>query len=337
MFERTSPYAPEKNVTKELKEELHTVRETFSMREVPQDLTIMGLVGLVPYVATSATSLFLAWDLTHAAEYNTAPYLLSQPTAQHLLSIVEPIQLGYGAVLLSFLGAIHWGLEFAGFGGRFGYKRYAIGILAPLLSWPTTFFLAYDTALATQFLGFTGMYFADALATKWGWAPHWYTNYRFILSFIVGGCIVVTLIARTKIGDQSAGHATLEKNQYFRHLQQIQSSELAEEEKEIQERAAREIEEKKQADRKKKEEASTSKSVDHHRSKERAQKGALKQAEEASSPTEKTTNITERRRQEDAAQTDDDKEKKGPKRTGKTVDPATDKSTSGNRDRVQKE
>jgi hypothetical protein len=29
-------------------------------------------------------------------------------TAQYLLSIVEPIQLGYGAVIISFLGAIHW-------------------------------------------------------------------------------------------------------------------------------------------------------------------------------------------------------------------------------------
>ena len=66
----------------------------------------MGLAGLVPYVATSATSLFLAWDLTHAKEHSTTPYFLSQETAQHLLSIVEPIQLGYGAVLLSFLGAV---------------------------------------------------------------------------------------------------------------------------------------------------------------------------------------------------------------------------------------
>lgn len=71
------------------------------MKDVPKDLSLMGLAGLVPYVGTSATSLFLAWDLTHAQ-----PYLISAETAQNLLDVVEPIQLGYGAVLLSFLGAV---------------------------------------------------------------------------------------------------------------------------------------------------------------------------------------------------------------------------------------
>jgi hypothetical protein len=47
-----------------------------------------------------------------------AAYYLDPATAQHLLDIIQPIQIGYGAVLLSFLGAIHWGLEFAGVGGH---------------------------------------------------------------------------------------------------------------------------------------------------------------------------------------------------------------------------
>lgn len=31
------------------------------------------------------------------------------------------IQMTYGAVMLSFLGALHWGFEFAGYGGQQGY------------------------------------------------------------------------------------------------------------------------------------------------------------------------------------------------------------------------
>ena len=31
------------------------------------------------------------------------------------------IQMTYGAVMLSFLGALHWGFEFAGYGGTKGY------------------------------------------------------------------------------------------------------------------------------------------------------------------------------------------------------------------------
>ena len=45
-------------------------------------------------------------------------YYLDPQTAQHWLDILQPLQIGYGAVLLSFLGAIHWGLEFAGMGGH---------------------------------------------------------------------------------------------------------------------------------------------------------------------------------------------------------------------------
>jgi len=51
------------------------------------------------------------------ADWGTAYYLDPQ-SAQHILNVLQPIQIGYGAVLLSFLGAIHWGLEFAGVGGQ---------------------------------------------------------------------------------------------------------------------------------------------------------------------------------------------------------------------------
>lgn len=35
-----------------------------------------------------------------------------------LLDQALNFQMTYGAVMLSFLGALHWGLEFAGFGGN---------------------------------------------------------------------------------------------------------------------------------------------------------------------------------------------------------------------------
>jgi hypothetical protein len=58
--------------------------------------------------------------------------------------------------------------------------------------------LPLDYALLAQFVGFTGMYFADSQATVKGWAPRWYPTYRFILTFVVGVCIVTTLIGRGK-------------------------------------------------------------------------------------------------------------------------------------------
>ena len=35
-----------------------------------------------------------------------------------------------------------------------------------------------------------------------GWAPSWYATYRFVLTFIVGASIVISLIGRGQIADK---------------------------------------------------------------------------------------------------------------------------------------
>jgi len=103
--------------------------------------------------------------------------------------------------IISFLGAIHWGLEYAGYGGHQSYRRYAIGVVAPAVAWPTLL-MPVEYALITQFLAFNFLYFADARATVRGWCPEWYSVYRFVLTFIVGASIVVSLVGRGQIVKQ---------------------------------------------------------------------------------------------------------------------------------------
>ncbi|MCJ1284386.1 hypothetical protein MMC26_003717 [Xylographa opegraphella] len=183
-----------------VKADLKTIRETFSMSEVPREALVLGMAGVLPYLGTSISTVYLAWDINHAALTGSG-FLLSGQKAELLLHIIEPLQIGYGAVILSFLGAIHWGLEWAKYGGKHGYPRYAIGVVAPAIAWPTTL-LPVEYALIAQFLAFNYLYFADARATRRGWAPHWYTTYRFALTFIVGASIVISLIGRGQIADK---------------------------------------------------------------------------------------------------------------------------------------
>jgi hypothetical protein len=105
------------------------------------------------------------------------------------------------AQILSFLGAIHWGLEWAKFGGEQGYPRYAIGVLAPAVAWPTVL-MPVEYALITQFLAFNFLYYVDTRATYRGWTPSWYAIYRFVLTFIVGASIVISLIGRGEVADR---------------------------------------------------------------------------------------------------------------------------------------
>ena len=103
--------------------------------------------------------------------------------------------------ILSFLGAIHWGLEWAKYGVEQGYPRYSIGVISTALAWPTIL-LPVEYALISQFLIFNFLYYTDSRASKRGWAPGWYGVYRFVLTFIVGASIVVSLIGRGQVSDR---------------------------------------------------------------------------------------------------------------------------------------
>jgi len=179
--------------------DIKTIRQTFSLEEVPKEALYVGMAGVVPYLATSAATVALAYDMNYAAHHNVS-FLLDPKSAEMLLNIIEPLQIGYGAVIISFLGAIHWGLEWAKFNGDYGFARYRIGILAPAIAWPTTL-MPIEYALITQFLAFNWLYFADANAATRGMAPNWYGVYRFVLTFVVGASIVATLVGRGQVSE----------------------------------------------------------------------------------------------------------------------------------------
>lgn len=71
--------------------------------------------------------------------------------------------------MLSFLGAIHWGMEFAGLGGHQGYKRLALGAAPLLVAWPSLGLQPME-ALITQWAAFTGLWWADLKVTGLGWS-----------------------------------------------------------------------------------------------------------------------------------------------------------------------
>ncbi|TEA19124.1 hypothetical protein C8034_v010475 [Colletotrichum sidae] len=188
-----------------LKKEVNIVRDTFNLSEVPREPYALGLAGTLPYLATSLSTMYLSWDLNlewpSTSQFANTIYM-NKESAQYWLSLLEPIQLGYGAIIISFLGAIHWGLEYAektASPARTRF-RYGMGVLAPVIAWPTLL-MPIEYALTSQFAAFTFLYLADTRAKNKGWTPQWYGAYRFILTAIVGFSIFVSLVGRTKIGN----------------------------------------------------------------------------------------------------------------------------------------
>jgi hypothetical protein len=69
------------------------------------------MAGVLPYLATSLSTVYLAFDINHASATGSY-FLFSQQTAEQLLHIIEPLQVGYGAVVSL------WTL-------RLGFEQYA--------------------------------------------------------------------------------------------------------------------------------------------------------------------------------------------------------------------
>ncbi|KAF7321816.1 hypothetical protein MKEN_00703500 [Mycena kentingensis (nom. inval.)] len=174
--------------------------------EVPKSAMVFGLAGTLPYLGTGATTVYLAHQAGLAASGGVAN--IDPGVATTILDQALTIQTTYGAVMLSALGAFHWGMEFAKLGGEKGWKRLALGAAPVLYAWPT---LALDPtmALVAQWAGFTGLWWADLKATSWGWTPSWYAQYRFYLSIAAGACILGSLAGITYYGPVG-GHGLLE-------------------------------------------------------------------------------------------------------------------------------
>lgn len=143
----------------------------------------MGLAGGLPYIASAATTVYLS----HQAGLATSGVLtnIDPGVALTILDQALNFQVTYGAVLLSFLGALlsrlhlfrlqlaigalHWGMEFAGVGGTKGYPRLLLGVSPAVIAW-STIALQPTSALLCQWLGFTALWYADNKATTAGWS-----------------------------------------------------------------------------------------------------------------------------------------------------------------------
>ena len=75
-----------------------TIKETFALNEVPRESFYLGLAGTLPYLATSISTVFLSYNINHAPVTGTN-WLFTPEQAHQYLALIEPIQIGYGAVV----------------------------------------------------------------------------------------------------------------------------------------------------------------------------------------------------------------------------------------------
>lgn len=68
------------------------------MDSVPKEAYWIGMAGVVPYMATSLSTVYAAWEINHAVTTGSGAFL-NEKSAELMLHIIEPIQVAYGAAV----------------------------------------------------------------------------------------------------------------------------------------------------------------------------------------------------------------------------------------------
>ena len=144
-------------------------------RRLPMLAAVLGLAGLVPFVACGV--------LAVGQDGDRAAFAL----------------VAYGAVILAFLGGVHWGFALEEPSGRAERSRLGLGVLPSLVGWVALLLaIAVDAAAALGLLiaGFAGLVVVEARAGRMGLVPKGYLTLRYVLTGVVGTVLVLVLLVR---------------------------------------------------------------------------------------------------------------------------------------------
>lgn len=129
---------------------------------VPRPVLMLGAASLIPFLAGVAG----VWSLTYP-DYFLALNLM----------------MAYAAVILAFLGAVHWGLALAQEAAG-NWRRLLPSVLPALAGW-LALMLPNALGLLLLAIGFAGVFLADRAAVTANRAPGWYKALRKPLTLVV--------------------------------------------------------------------------------------------------------------------------------------------------------
>ena len=135
----------------------------------PVSVNWLGYGGLLPFVGLSALSVFAPQETTWANALNA-----------------------YGAVILSFVGALHWafGMLLPGLAQGDRNRCYAWSVIPALIGWVA---LLIPVSLGHSLLiaGLALAYWRDALLANRVSLPLWYSRLRARLSIVACACLAI--------------------------------------------------------------------------------------------------------------------------------------------------
>jgi hypothetical protein len=142
------------------------------MVEVPTLPKVLGYSGVVPFVILSA-ALWIA-PANYQAEFSRA-------------------LIAYGAVILSFMGAIHWGIAIR-MQSEQEHSVLGYSVVPALLAW-LAMIMPELYSYAVLLVAFVILCLVDSRLTSLQLAPNWYPLLRIPLTAIVAGSLITAQLA----------------------------------------------------------------------------------------------------------------------------------------------
>ena len=136
---------------------------------VPALVSVLGYAGLIPFLILVS----ILW---------VTPDLHSEKIHQALLS--------YAAIILSFMGAVHWGLAIANKQQHINRIQLVVSVIPALIAW----FSSMTTPVWNYFiliLTFVLLTLIDVIFVNKQDAPDWYPLLRFPLTLVVVICLSI--------------------------------------------------------------------------------------------------------------------------------------------------
>lgn len=139
----------------------------------PRYIALLGYGGLLPFVGLLLLILF-------SAQYR--PFLTQALVA-------------YGVVILSFVGALHWGfaMTLQGLHADQCRERFIWSVIPALIAWPALL-LPAPLGLLLLIFGFVAHYWQDRRLVKAAALPAWYLPMRLRLTLVASLCLLLSAI-----------------------------------------------------------------------------------------------------------------------------------------------
>ena len=159
------------------------------MKRLPILAVVLGVLGLLPFLGCTIGIIIFPRDVP-------------------VPNLVQAI-IAYGAVILAFLGGVHWGFALEPAPGIVGpgqaavdRRRLALGVLPSLVGWAALLVPLVASsliAIVLLLLGYVGTTLVEAQAQRAGLMPVGYMALRWVLSAVVVLCLLVVLLARVVV------------------------------------------------------------------------------------------------------------------------------------------